>query len=175
MLRVLAYALVCLLVTHTLIADEKKPEGKPEAAKKVLKEGVKKDAPEGSKKVVKDVKKDAHVGQNKVVKEGVKKEAFDKKPDDAAVAKKKQIKAQSVKTEFGAVQKGKLTNLTVDGKVLKFAVEGKEYEFPLSDNSFAVLKTTEREGKSVVLGLQVSNFSEGVKNDAKGKDARQEA
>ncbi len=131
MLRVLAYALVCLLVTHTLIADEKKLEGKPEAAKKVLKEGVKKDAPEGSKKVVKDgVKKDAPVGQNKVVKEGVKKEAFDKKPDDAAVAKKKQIKAQSVKTEFGAVQKGKLTNLTVDGKVLKFAVEGKEYEFP---------------------------------------------
>ncbi len=42
MLRVLAYALVCLLVTHTLIADEKKPEGKPEAAKKVLKKASKK-------------------------------------------------------------------------------------------------------------------------------------
>ncbi len=135
MIRTVFFAFACLLFVGVLAAQEKKPEGKADAVKKASPDAVKKEGQQ-------PIKKEAPGEQKKQLKEGVKKEG--------------------VKPEGGS-QKGRLTKIGVESGVVKLVLDGKEYEFPVTDNTFAVLKTMERDGKQVVVGLQLMNVNEGAK------------
>jgi hypothetical protein len=50
-------------------------------------------------------------------------------------------------------------------------VNGTDYEFPVTDNTAAIVTTQERDGKQVVTGIQLVNWTEGPKKGEGKKDA----
>jgi hypothetical protein len=139
MIRTMLCAIAGVLLTGSLYAQEK--EKKPDAKAEVVKEKN----PDGAKKVVKEeVKKDAPDAKKKVIKEGAVKEG---------------AKGEA------AGHKGRLTKLTLESGIIRVTVDGKEFEFPVTETTFVALRASEHDGKQVVHGLQLFNASEEPKAD----------
>lgn len=158
-------------------APVKNPKGQPDSVKKDNPDAIKKDGskPDGVKKdnpdaVKKDgskpdgVKKDnpdAPVKNPKGQPDGVKKD----NPD----AVKKEAKPDGDKPH----DQGRITKFDVEGSTIKLTVDGKKYAFDVTDNTRAMMKSKEVDGKEIALSLQLYNVSEGDKKSfvKKGDDA----
>lgn len=57
----------------------------------------------------------------------------------------------------GIGHRGRVTKATIENGVIKITLEGKEYEFAIGENTRAMLRTVEKDGKEVVVGLNLSN------------------
>jgi len=52
---------------------------------------------------------------------------------------------------------GKVTKANVENGVLKLTVDGKEYELAVGDHTHAMVRTAEKDGKEVIVGVQMFN------------------
>lgn len=57
----------------------------------------------------------------------------------------------------GTGHRRKVTKASIENGVIKITVEGKEYEFAIGDQTHAMLRTVEKDGKDVVVGLSFFN------------------
>lgn len=97
----------------------------------------------------------------------VKKESTETKTEPASP---QNARRQRVKGEGGG-HRGKVTKASIESGVLKVTLNGKDYEFPVGDHTRAMLRTTEKEGKEVVVGVQLSN-GEGRKAATRTRPAK---
>lgn len=101
-------------------------------------------------------------------KEEVRKNASPEKKQAREAARKEGARSD------GGGQKGRLAKIAVESGVVKLSVDGKEYEFTTTDNTFAVLRTVERDGKQVVVAVQLVN-GEGAKGGGEKRAEKTEA
>ncbi len=163
MIRTLVCAVAALLLVGVLFAEDEKPAAKGDSVKEKSPEAVKKEGKDETKNGDPETKGDVLKGKSP---EGVKKEGKEglKKGDPEAkkVPTEKGIKKEGKKSDGGG-QKGLLNKIGIESGVVKLSVNGKEYEFPVNDNTVAFIRTEERDGKQVVMGIQLANATEGKK------------
>lgn len=56
-----------------------------------------------------------------------------------------------------AGHRGKVTKAIMENGVLKLTLDGKDYEFAVGDHTHAMLRTAEKDGKEVIVGVQMFN------------------
>lgn len=145
MIRVLCCTAAAVVVLGGALhaADDKKPDSSADA--------LKKQAPQ--------VKKDA-------LPKAPAKEAS-REDLEAKRKLKEQIRAEAGSQPGG--QKGRLTKIGVEGGTVTLVVDDQTYEFAITDRTLAMLKTAEKDGKRVVLGFQLTNAAEGLKQGLEKK------
>lgn len=83
----------------------------------------------------------------------VKKETPETKTEPA---RSRNAARQRVRGEGGG-HRGKVTKANLENGVFKLTLDGKDYEFAIGDRTHAILRTMEKDGKEVVVGVHLSN------------------
>lgn len=167
MTRTLVCAAASLLLVGILFAEDDKPKGDAgnENGSAVVKKEGKEGAPKGDPEAKADggKKKGPDAGK-KAAQEGVKKgDPGAKKERPDKVARKEGKKAE------GGGQKGVLNKIGVEGGVVTLSVNGTDYEFPVANNTAAVVTTQERDGKQVVTAIYLVNAGDGTEKGGEKK------
>lgn len=146
MIRTRLCAAASLLLVGVLYAEDKEKNVNPDKKPEVKADVVKEKSPDSPKKEGKEA------------------------PDAAKKPTNEVIKKEGAKSE-GGLQKGRVEVKRIENGIITFSVNGHEYQFAVTENTHGSLKIRNRDGKDVVVSLQLDNYSDGNKKDVEKKNA----
>lgn len=105
--------------------------------------------------------------KSEVTTKEIKKESTETKTEPA---RPQNARRQRARGEGGG-HRGKVSKASIENGVLKVTLNGKDYELAIGDQTHAMIRTTEKDGKDVVVAVQMSN-GEGRRQAARTRPAK---